>query len=127
PTAVDRTRKMLSLSPSRPVVMYTGNFESYQGIDLLIASMPRVLERSPNAVFMLVGARAQEMARLQRQLTRRITEDQVRLVPRIAQDQMPTYFQMADVLVSPRIYGDNLPLKVIEYLASERPIVATDI
>jgi glycosyltransferase involved in cell wall biosynthesis len=30
-------------------------------------------------------------------------------------------------LVSPRSYGGNLPLKVFDYLAAGRPIVATDI
>lgn len=34
---------------------------------------------------------------------------------------------MADVPVSPRCYGDNLPLKIFEYLAAGRPIVATDL
>jgi glycosyltransferase involved in cell wall biosynthesis len=31
------------------------------------------------------------------------------------------------VLVSPRAYGGNLPLKIFDYLAAGRPIVATDI
>jgi glycosyltransferase involved in cell wall biosynthesis len=34
---------------------------------------------------------------------------------------------MADILVSPRAHGGNLPLKVFDYLAAGRPIVATDI
>ena len=33
---------------------------------------------------------------------------------------------MADVLVSPRAYGDNVPLKIFDYLHSGKPIVATD-
>jgi glycosyltransferase involved in cell wall biosynthesis len=31
------------------------------------------------------------------------------------------------VLVSPRAYGDNLPLKIFDYLAAGKPILATDI
>jgi len=38
-----------------------------------------------------------------------------------------SYLSMADVLVSPRSHGGNLPLKVFDYLAAGRPIVATDI
>ena len=34
---------------------------------------------------------------------------------------------LADILVSPRSHGGNLPLKVFDYLAAGRPIVATDI
>jgi glycosyltransferase involved in cell wall biosynthesis len=40
---------------------------------------------------------------------------------------MPVYLAMADVLVSPRAFGGNLPLKIFDYLAAGRPIVATDI
>jgi glycosyltransferase involved in cell wall biosynthesis len=40
---------------------------------------------------------------------------------------MPAYLAMADVLVSARAYGGNLPLKIFDYLAASRPIVATDI
>lgn len=35
--------------------------------------------------------------------------------------------QVADVLVSPRSFGDNFPLKIFDYLEARRPIVATDI
>jgi glycosyltransferase involved in cell wall biosynthesis len=34
---------------------------------------------------------------------------------------------MADVLVSSRSYGDNVPLKIFDYMAAGKPIVATDI
>jgi glycosyltransferase involved in cell wall biosynthesis len=40
---------------------------------------------------------------------------------------MPRFLALADVLVSPRSYGGNLPLKVFDYLAAGRAIVATDI
>lgn len=40
---------------------------------------------------------------------------------------MPSFLALADVLVSPRAFGGNLPLKVFDYLAAGRPIVATDI
>ena len=33
---------------------------------------------------------------------------------------------MAQILVSPRKWGNNLPLKVFEYMAAGKPIVATD-
>ncbi|HLE44795.1 MAG TPA: glycosyltransferase, partial [Methylomirabilota bacterium] len=41
--------------------------------------------------------------------------------------EMPAYFALADILVSPRVAGTNTPLKIYSYLASGRPIVATRI
>ena len=40
---------------------------------------------------------------------------------------MPDLLNAADILVSPRASGDNAPLKIFEYMASGKPIVATDI
>jgi glycosyltransferase involved in cell wall biosynthesis len=48
-------------------------------------------------------------------------------VERQPREAMAAYLALADVLVSPRAYGGNLPLKVFDYLAAGRPIVATDI
>src|SRR5205085_1818376 len=51
----------------------------------------------------------------------------LRIVERQPRSEMAAYLTMADVLVSPRAYGGNLPLKIFDYLAAGRPIVATDI
>jgi glycosyltransferase involved in cell wall biosynthesis len=51
----------------------------------------------------------------------------LRIVDRQPRQEMAAYLMLADVLVSPRSYGGNLPLKVFDYLAAGRPIVATDI
>ena len=40
---------------------------------------------------------------------------------------IPSYYDVADVMVSPRVNGSNIPLKVFDYMTSGRPIVATDI
>ncbi len=125
--SVDRLRQELSLAPGQPIVMYTGNLAAYQGIDLLVASMAKAVERSPQVVFVLVGGSDDQIAQLDQRLSQQLSADRCRLVPRIEQDQVPAYLKLADVLVSPRTYGENLPLKVIEYLAAARPIVATDI
>ena len=49
------------------------------------------------------------------------------MIDRQPRHEIPGYLGLADVLVSPRLFGGNLPLKVFDYLAAGRPIVATDI
>jgi glycosyltransferase involved in cell wall biosynthesis len=39
---------------------------------------------------------------------------------------MPLYLAAADVVVSPRVQGINPPGKLFSYLASARPVVATN-
>jgi glycosyltransferase involved in cell wall biosynthesis len=49
------------------------------------------------------------------------------ILPRQERDIIPAFMAMADVLVSSRSYGENVPLKIFDYMASGKPIVATDI
>ncbi len=49
-----------------------------------------------------------------------------RVVPRVAASEVAQYLALADVAVSPRSSGRNLPLKVIDYMAGGKAIVATD-
>lgn len=127
PAAAEALRNELDIAPGQPVVVYTGNFEPYQGLDLLVESMPLVAQRFPDVIFLVVGGDQPGMARLGKQLSALLPAANYRLLPRQPQSRISACLDIADVLVSPRRYGDNLPLKVIEYLASSRPIVATDI
>jgi glycosyltransferase involved in cell wall biosynthesis len=126
PGATDRLRRELGITPSAPVVLYAGTFEPYQGLPLLLDAVQVVRDTVPAAVFVLVGGSGESAEMIEREVLRRKLKGGVRLLGRKPREQMPDYLAMADVLVSPRSYGDNLPLKVFDYLASGRPIVATD-
>ena len=102
-----------------PVVLYSGTFEAYQGLDLLVAAAADVHARLPEAVFLLIGATAPS-DRAGRQAS------WLRLVPRQPQAEIAHYLALADVLVSPRVHGRNLPLKIFDYMAAGKPIVATE-
>ena len=125
PAAVERLRRRFAITGPGPVVLYSGTFEPYQGLAELVAAIPLVRRRVPNATFVFVGAERTdgELAAAARQ----IATGALRVVGRRPRDEMPAFLAMADVLVSPRAYGGNLPLKIFDYLAASRPIVATDI
>ena len=50
-----------------------------------------------------------------------------RLIGRQPRERVPLYLALGDILVSPRSYGDNFPLKLFDYLAMGKPILATRI
>ena len=105
--------------------MYTGTLEAYQGIPLLLDSMELPGRRvppgpgrrhagpggrtAPHPVGSWAGGAGS------------------RCSARQPADEIPYYLQAADVLVSPRTLGTNIPLKVYSYLASGVPVVATDL
>lgn len=127
--AVDsrRARAMLGIGPNTQVVLYSGTFESYQGLDDLIAAIPTVLAAAPDTAFVLVGAHGAEGAAVRRRVTALGMDQSVRIMERQPRERIPPLLAMAEVLVSTRAYGGNLPLKIFDYLAAGRPIVATDI
>jgi glycosyltransferase involved in cell wall biosynthesis len=49
------------------------------------------------------------------------------VLPRQPRDRALAFLGLADVLVSPRAHGNNLPLKIGDYMAASKPIVATKI
>ena len=111
----------------RPLLVYTGNFDRRQGIEVLIDAMPAVHARFPGAVLLLVGGEAAEIERLKTAAGSLGLDDSVRFLGKKPPDTMPEYMALATVLVSPRLEPLVTPLKIYSYMASGRPIVATDL
>jgi glycosyltransferase involved in cell wall biosynthesis len=123
----DGLRRRLGLPDAAPVVLYSGTFEAYQGLEHLIAAAPLILERVPSARFVLVGADDAGRVEVETAAAELVRDGILTIVDRQPRSLIPGYLALADVLVSPRSFGGNLPLKVFDYLAAGRPIVATDI
>jgi glycosyltransferase involved in cell wall biosynthesis len=123
----DGLRRRLGVSDAAPVVLYSGTFEAYQGLEHLIGAAPLILERVPSARFVFVGADEAGRLEVETAAAELVRDGILTIVDRQPRSVMPGYLAMADVLVSPRSFGGNLPLKVFDYLAAGRPIVATDI
>ncbi|PYR78079.1 MAG: hypothetical protein DMF86_06850 [Acidobacteria bacterium] len=118
-------RAALGLDATSPLILYTGTFEAYQGLDLLFASMRRVMLERPDARLVLAGGRPEQIAAARAQAeTAGIAAITVFAGQRPA-EEIPAFLDAADVLVSPRSAGMNTPLKIYQYLRSGRPIVAT--
>jgi glycosyltransferase involved in cell wall biosynthesis len=105
------------------LVLYTGTFESYQGLDLLVDASVQLQRHLPDAHVVVVGGSAEQVAREQE----RASAAGARLVftGQRPPSEIPHFVDACDVLVSPRMAGTNTPLKIYSYLRSNRPIVAT--
>jgi glycosyltransferase involved in cell wall biosynthesis len=112
-------------APEQRLVLYTGNFQSYQGIDLFLSAAAKVSDS--RVVFLLVGGSPGEV-----KLKRNMASDlglggRVNFTGQVPPSRVPHYIQIADVLVSPRTAGTNTPLKIYSFLKSGKPTVATDL
>jgi glycosyltransferase involved in cell wall biosynthesis len=118
-------RRALQIEPRTPIVLYTGTFEAYQGLELLFASMHEVIAQRPDARLVLAGGRPAQIEEARRQAAAAGVASATVFAGQRPADEIPAFLDAADVLVSPRSLGTNTPLKIYQYLRSGRPIVAT--
>lgn len=124
---VERTalRAQYGVDASAPVILYTGTFEAYQGLDLLFAAAPDVLRARPDARFVLAGGAPAQIEECKAHARSLGVDGQVVFTGERPAGEIPDLLAAADVLVSPRSRGTNTPLKIYQYLRSGRVIVAT--
>lgn len=124
--AARRLRQQWELGDG-PVLVYTGTFESYQGIELVLRSAAIVQAVFPTARYVLVGGKPAQIEK-QRLLARELgVAEMVCFTGQRPLEEMPQYTALADILLSPRSGGTNTPLKLYTYLRSGKPILATAI
>jgi len=109
------------------VVLYVGNLEPYQGIDLLIESFARIAPSAPDARLVIIGGTQLTIERYKAKVSALLCSSQVVfLVPRPLHE-LARHLHTADILVSPRTKGNNTPMKIYSYLHSGTPVLATDL
>jgi glycosyltransferase involved in cell wall biosynthesis len=120
-----RVRQSFGLSAATPVILYTGTFEAYQGLDLLFAAMAIVHKQLPEARLLMAGGKPDQVARARGEAAAAGIGGAVIFAGERPAEEIPAYLLASDVLVSPRSRGTNTPLKIYQYLRSGKAIVAT--
>jgi glycosyltransferase involved in cell wall biosynthesis len=127
-----RCRAQLAL-PDRPVIGYVGRFDT-QGLDKglgeLVQAVAALHDLSPKPMLVCVGG-PQHLATRYAAQARALgcSSDDARFADYVAPTEVPTWIGAADVLAIPfpdhPHFARSSPLKLFEYLAAGRPIVAS--
>ena len=141
PNAVDVESFVMSGSPDlelqatlglagKTVIGFVGSYYAYEGLDLLVAAMPEIIARVPNAHLLLVGGGPQE-TNLKAQVRALGIQQLVTFIGRVPHDEVSRYYDLIDVLAYPR-HSMRLtelvtPLKPLEAMAQGRLFVASDV
>ncbi len=127
--SVEEARAELGLPAGRTIALYTGHLFGWKGVHTLAEAAARL----PESVYVyFVGGTAEDRAALQgfvgeHRLPR------IEFVEHQPHERMPLFMRAADVLVLPNTAKEEAsrletsPVKLFEYLASGRPIVASDL
>src|SRR5207245_1054809 len=121
PEQAAAVRRQSGVPDAAPLVVYTGTFEAYQGLDLLFDAMAIVRTARPDARLMLAGGSLPHFARAREQARATGIDDVTIFAGERPAAEIPAYLLAADVLVSPRSRGTNTPLKIYQYMRSGKP------
>ncbi|MEX2588504.1 MAG: glycosyltransferase family 4 protein [Actinomycetota bacterium] len=123
-----RLRERLGIAPDRPVVLSASRLVARKGQDQLIHAMPAIARAVPDALLLVVGTGPQR-AQLERLAQRVGAHRQVRFIGEVPWDEMPAWYDSADVFVGPSrtrwagIEPEALGIVYLEAQATGCPVI----
>jgi len=118
---------------SLPVILYIGTLADWQGLDTLIDAMQLVLASNPAQLHIIGRGRSRQRKILRKRIRKLGLEESVHLLAPQPHHQIHETISRADICVAPLGLNDRnivqgcCPIKVLEYMAAGRPIVASNI
>ena len=113
-----------------PIVLYLGQLHGGQYAELLLRAVKIIVAKKPDTVFMIVGSGA-DLRRLKSLAKELRVDDKVIFTGAVEYSSVPKYLAVADIAVA--CFEDNdltrskSPLKIVEYMASGKAIIASNV
>jgi glycosyltransferase involved in cell wall biosynthesis len=122
-------RSSFGIEKNEPIVLFAGNLAPWQGIDVLLDSVPIVLREISGARFLIVGD-GELRSHLETRTRTMNLEKHVLFTGTVLHNQIPRYINMAEICVSPFVKRRNSriglsPMKIHEYMACGKPVVSS--
>jgi glycosyltransferase involved in cell wall biosynthesis len=118
---------------SVPILLYVGTLARWQGIDLLLSALPLILEKQPVQLVIVGRGRKTQKKALQKQIKKMELADFAVLKGHLPHHTIPQIINQATICVTPLGFNDRnvtqgcCPIKLLEYLACRRPVVAANL
>jgi len=127
PVSTLKCRRELRLKEGFFYICFVGNIVYWQGLDYLVKSAPLILKKIPNVKFLIVGdgPTKEDLLRLVKQ--ENLTKNFI-FINSVPYRDVPKYINASDICVLYKIPMKSgfSPLKLYEYMACKKPVVATD-
>lgn len=115
-----------------PVVLYIGTLADWQGLDIVIKALPKILEQQPVKLQIIGRGRSRQRKMLAKQIRKLGLDEHVIVQPAVPHHEIPELIAQADLCVAPLSLNDRnvtqgaCPIKVLEYMAAGRPLLASN-
>lgn len=124
-------RAKFGFPSDKKIVMYTGHLYAWKGIDVVIEA-GKILKENNDILFVLVGGTQTDIKKYKEIIEKEGLKNTM-LCGHQEQSTMPYYLACADVFVLPNVPISReserytSPIKMFEYMASKRPIIASNL
>ncbi len=113
------------LDPNVPKILFVGRFEPRKGLKYLLQAFPHILREVPNAKLVVVGQGVLE------HYYRRYVEENIKgsvsFVGHVTAEDLPRYYRSCDIYCSPATGAESFGIVLLEAMATQTPIVCSDI
>lgn len=115
-----------------PILLYIGTLADWQGLDVVVKALPKVLEQQAVRLHIVGRGRSRQRKLLAKQIRKLGVEGSVVVQPAVPHHEVPALIAEADICLAPLGLNDRnvtqgaCPIKVLEYMASSRPLVASN-
>jgi len=109
-------------------ILSVARLDRYKGQDMVIQSLPKVLQKCPNTVYLIVGDGGQKDG-LKDLVNKLRLESHVRFIGYVSDDRLPEYYNLCDVfiMVPRQVKGDfeGFGLTYLEANACGKPVIGS--
>ncbi|MGP8321301.1 MAG: glycosyltransferase family 4 protein [Methanosarcinaceae archaeon] len=120
-------KNRLCIDNDENTVTFVGNLAPWQGVEYLLRATPSIVEENPKTKFLIVGDGV--MNDKLEDLSNKLNMGQnVIFTGTIPYEEVPQYINISDVclVVKKKLRSGYSPLKLYEYMACEKPVIATN-
>ena len=127
PNGVDLSMFDITKKKNPKKVVFAGAMYYHRGLDVLLETIPLVIEKIPDAKFVLLGS-GTEMDKLKEIVSKNKLDNSVEFKGWIEREKIPENIADASIGIGPlrltKVTSRALPIKVLEYMAVSLPLIA---
>ncbi len=115
-----------------PTLLYFGTLADWQGLEVVIRALPKILEQHPIRLLIVGRGRSRQRKLLSKQIRKLGVEGSVIVQPAVPHHEIPALIAEADICIAPLGLNDRnvtqgaCPIKLLEYMAAGRPLLASN-
>lgn len=106
-----------------PTILYLGRMDPYKGVQFLLRALPLVLEKVPNAKFIIAGATRFDRIRVQDFVLSKKIRNSLIFTGYVSEAEVPLLYAICDMFCYPSLW-EGFGLTPAEAQASGKPVVA---